>query len=407
MDNLIAGLKGCAAYLDDVIVTGKTLEEHDGNLLTLFKRIDEFGFCVKVEKCSFSKREVKFLCNAINKDGRKLDPVKIEAIINMPAPANKKQLKSFLGMVTYYSIFIQDIRSLREPLDELETQNEFKWEERHQKCFDNFKKLLQSDLLLTHYNPKEEIIIAVDACEYGIGGVILHRFEDGSEKAIAHAGRALTKSEKNYRQIEKEALALVWAIRKFHRYVYGRHFKLLTDHKPLVSIFGSKKGISSHAANRLQRWELALLAYDFTIEYRNTTKFGLVDALSKVISTKRNSKNLDPIILKIEKEIGFAKQIAIDQLPITKNEIERETRYDEELQTIIKALKTGVWPKSTPHASINNFRSPYKELSIQNGILFMGARAVIPKILQNCVLKMLRDGHPGISKMKMRARKTV
>ena len=132
-----------------------------------------------------------------------------------------------------------------------------------------------------------------------------------------------------------------------------------------------------------------------------------MDALSRLISTKRNSESLDPIILKIEKKIGVAKKIAIDQLPITKNEIERETRYDEELKTIIKALKTEVWPKSTPHASINNFQSLFKELSIQNGILFMRARAVIPKILQNCVLKILHDGHPGISKMKMRARETV
>ena len=128
MDNLIAGLKGCAAYLDDVIVTGKTLEEHDENVLALFKRIDEFCFCVKLEKFSFSKREVKFFGNVMNKHGRKPDPVKIQAIINMPAPANKKQIKSFLGMVTYYSIFIQDIRSIRGSLDELETQNEFKWE---------------------------------------------------------------------------------------------------------------------------------------------------------------------------------------------------------------------------------------------------------------------------------------
>ena len=101
------------------------------------------------------------------------------------------------------------------------------------KCIENFKKLLQSDLLLTHYNPKKKIIIAADACEYDIHGVILHRFEDGSKKAIAHAGRALTKSEKNYGQIEKKALALVLAIRKFYKYVYRRHFKLLTDRKPL------------------------------------------------------------------------------------------------------------------------------------------------------------------------------
>ncbi len=119
-----------------------------------------------------------------------------------------------------------------------------------------------------------DIVVAADACEYGLGAVISHRFLNGTEKAIANAGRTLTKAEQNYGQIEKEALALVFAVRKFHRYLYGRRFTLLTDHKPLLSIFGSKTGVSAHSANRLQRWELSLLSYDFKIEYRKTNHFG-------------------------------------------------------------------------------------------------------------------------------------
>ena len=126
----------------------------------------------------------------------------------------------------------------------------------HHNSFEKLKEVLQSDLLLTHFDPEMNIIIAADASDYGVGAVISHQFAGGQEKANAHAGRALTKAEKSYGQIEKEALALVFAVRKFHRFVYGRRFTLLTDHKPLLSIFGSKKGISAHAANRLQRWNL-------------------------------------------------------------------------------------------------------------------------------------------------------
>ena len=175
-------------------------------------------------------------------------------------------------------------------MDDLEKDEKFKWMEIHHSSFEKLKEVLQSDLLLTHFDPEMNIVIAADASDYGVSAVISHQFAGGQEKAIAHAGRALTKAEKNYGQIEKEALALVFAVRKFHRFVYGRRFTLLTDHKPLLSIFGSKKGISAHAANRLQRLELILLAYDFKIEYRRTANFGQADALSRLIDSKKTTE---------------------------------------------------------------------------------------------------------------------
>ena len=241
MDNLTSGLKGCAAYLDDVIVTGTTLEEHNMNVFELFKRISDFGFRVKMDKCSFAKKEIKFLGHIISKEGRKPDPEKITAIVEMPPPKDRKQLKSFLGMVSYYSVFVPKMRQMRGPLDDLEKNEKFEWLKVHQQSFTSLKKVLQSNLLLTHYDPKRDIVIAADACEYGIGAVISHRFRNGTEKAVAHAGRALTQAEKNYGQIEKEALALVFAVRKFHRFVYGRRFTLLTDHKPLCQYLVQKK----------------------------------------------------------------------------------------------------------------------------------------------------------------------
>ena len=239
-----------------------------------------------MEKCSFAKKEIKFLGNLISKEGRRPDPEKIHAIVEMPPPKDKKQLKSFLGMISFYSSFVPEMRSMRGLLDDLEKKDKFSWTAEHQVAFNKLKTVLQSDLLVTHFRPEVDIVVAADACEYGLGAVISHRFPNGTEKAIAHAGRTLTKAEQNYGQIEKEALALVFAVRKFHRYLYGRRFTLLTDHKPLLSIFGSKTGVSAHSANRLQRWELSLLSYDFRIEYRKTNHFGQADALSRLIASK-------------------------------------------------------------------------------------------------------------------------
>ena len=217
------------------------------------------------------------------------------------------------------------------------------------------------------------IIIAADASDYGVGAVISHQFAGGQEKAIAHAGRALTKAEKNYGQIEKEALALVFAVRKFHRFVYGRRFTLLTDHKPLLSIFGSKKGISAHAANRLQRWELILLAYNFKIEYRRTANFGQADALSRLIDSKKTTEVEDLVIASVNEDTAKIQEITIRQLPVTKRDIREATNEDLELKEIIKAVKTGIWPKIKMGTKLNAFHSKLQDFTLHEGILFMGS----------------------------------
>ncbi|KIH56794.1 hypothetical protein ANCDUO_13025 [Ancylostoma duodenale] len=147
------------------------------------------------------------------------------------------------------------MHQIRALLDALLKKNvPFNWPEDCQKALDKAKNVLTSPLLLTHFDPNLELIVAADASEYGIGAVILHRFADGTEKAISHASRSLTATEKRYGQIEKEGHALVYAVQKFHRYLFGRPFILLTDHKPLVTILGNKKGLPPYTANRLLRW---------------------------------------------------------------------------------------------------------------------------------------------------------
>ncbi|BHF76984.1 hypothetical protein SprV_0502008500 [Sparganum proliferum] len=147
--------------------------------------------------------------------------------------------------------------------------------------------MLSSDLQFTHYDPTLPIVLAADASNHGVGTVISHTFPDGSERAIMHASRTLTPAEKNYGQIEKETLALVFAVKEFYDLLYGRHFTLLTDYKPLLSIFGSKKGIPAYSASRLQRWATILLRYDFNIRYCHTTDFGQADALSRLICNQQ------------------------------------------------------------------------------------------------------------------------
>ena len=136
--------------------------------------------------------------------------------------------------------------------------------------------------MLAHYDPKLPIQLAGDASPYGVGAVISHIMPDGSERPVAYASRTLTASERNYAQVEKEALSLIFGIKKFHQFLYGRHFTVIMDHKPLTAILGPKRGVPPLAAARMQRWALLLSAYSYNIRFRPTQSYGNADGLSRL-----------------------------------------------------------------------------------------------------------------------------
>ncbi|CAF4548507.1 unnamed protein product, partial [Rotaria sp. Silwood2] len=272
MDQMLSGLEGAVCYLDDIIVMGKNKIDHLNNLKNVFTRIKDYGFHINKSKCIFLHDHVEYLGFVVDKNGVHSSPSKTTAIINMPKPTNVSQLRSFLGMVNHYAKFIPKLSDRLLPLYSLLKKNiPWKWDRFCDKTFTNIKQSLTSPLILTHYDPDLPLVLAADASNSGVGALIYHRYPDGTEKVIAHASKTLTSTERNYAQIEKEALAIVYGVHKFDQFLRGRRFTLLTDHKPLTTIFGSKKGIPTTSANRLQRWALRLMGYIYDIEYRSTS----------------------------------------------------------------------------------------------------------------------------------------
>lgn len=407
MDTMLSDIPYAMAYMDDIIIVSSSVDDHIQHLHTVFQRIRDYGFTLRIEKCEIMLSSIKYLGSIVDEKGRRPDPEKIAAIQSLPVPKDKHALQSFLGLVNYYNNFVPNMHDLRAPLNKLlQTSSKWVWSNACQSSFERIKKVLLSDLLLTHYNPNLPIVVAADASEYGIGAVILHQFPDGHRKAVSHVSRTLTPAERNYSQIEKEGLALVYAVKKFHKMLHGRRFTLCTDHKPLLSIFGATKGIPVHTANRLQRWALTLMSYDFTIKYVRTGDFGYADALSRLISQKISTRVPEDTVIasvNVDADIRYVLSDSIRHLPVTFAQIKGAMQFDRVLQRVLTYLRIG-WPNTSVGIDMLPFYRRRDALTITDGCIMLRDRVVIPASLRSAVLRQLHVGHPGMTRMKAIAR---
>ena len=264
------------------------------------------------------------------------------AIVQAPTPTNLQELRSFLGLLNYYGKFIPNLATILHPLNELlQADRRWKWSEECAEAFQLAKKQLASSQLLTHYDPSLPIQMAADASAYGVGAVISHTFPDGMERPVAFASRTLSATERNYAQLEKEALSFVFGVKKFHQYLYGRRFTLIMDHKPLTAILGPKRGIPSLAAARLQRWALLLSAYDYAIQYKSTNHHCNADGLSRLPLPSPDQPS--------RREVSVFNMGQAQALPVIFQDIQTATRQDKIPSKVFTYVQNG-WPTQVPEA---------------------------------------------------------
>ncbi|XP_055344840.1 uncharacterized protein K02A2.6-like [Paramacrobiotus metropolitanus] len=401
MEELLNGIPYVAVYMDDIIITGRTRREHLANLAEVAERMNRQGFTLKQQKCNFLQLSVEYLGFVVDRNGRHVSETKIRAIMEMPAPVDVAQVRSFLGMINHYGKFIHQLATKTYCLNALlKVDVKWEWSGECDGAFRSLKAELAQATMLVHYDPAKPLILAADASQYGIGAVISHRGPSGEDQPIAHASKTLTQTEQRYAQIEKEALALVFGVKKFDQYLAGREFTLLTDHKPLVTVFGRKTGIPAVSANRLQRWAIALMAYTFTIEYRSTDDFGQADGLSRL---PLHSKDIfDANDWGMHEAIHAVQMEVLRETPVDAMQIASETGKDRVLARCRHLVLTG-WPdKAAP--DLQPYHQRRLQLSVVAGCILWGARTVIPTSLQPALLKHLHATHAGMVRMKAEAR---
>lgn len=278
--------KICVVYLDDILVFSTTLEEHQNSLEKIFRKLMEHNLKIQADKCSFMKKETEFLGHILTKDGIKPNPNKIKDINQIMLPKTEKQLKSFLGMTGFYRKFIKDYAKIAYPLIKYlkkDTKINVK-DPQYIEAFEKLKLLISSHPILKFPNYEKEFVVTTDASDYAIGAVLS---QEGHP--ICYVSRTLNKHERNYSVTDKEFLAIVYSVNYFRPYLYGRKFKIITDHAPIKYLNSKYKG--KEFSQRNQRWILKLQEFNFDIEYLQGKENKVADFLSRIPNSPHIDEN--------------------------------------------------------------------------------------------------------------------
>lgn len=409
IDTILQGLPGTIAYLDDVLIAARSREEALERLDMVLRRLEEYGIKVNEKKCKFLQNDIEYLGHVISAEGLRPQESNLRALREAPEPSNKDELRAYLGLITYYHNFIPNLSARLSSFYELLKKDAtWLWTSNCTKLFQESKTWVLNSSLLVHYDALKPMVLTCDASPRGVGAVLSH-LVNGQERPIAFASKSLSPSEKNYSQLHREALALIFGVKKFHKYLYGRKFILQTDHQPLATIFGSKRGVPCVAAARLQRWALILSSYDVEVRYRKAADVSHADGLSRLplpdIEPVEEEHNYISHVEATVKVINQSTNWVSENPTLSAVDVAKLTDKDPVLSKVRDFILHGWRNDTSPELAI--FSRKRDELSVDHNCVVWGSRVVIPQKLQNAVLEVLHEQHPGIVRMKLLARSFV
>ena len=392
----LQGLTGVKNIADDILVFGQTRKEHDENLDKCLTRLTSTGFTLNRGKCTFLNDTLEFFGQVFSKHGTRPDPKRVSDLLNAPVPQNVHEVRSLLGMANYSSRYIANFATISAPLRELTKKNtKFEWTAVHQQAFDNITRALSSSPCMSYFDPQKETSIIVDASPVGLSAILTQKARDSDDsKVVAYASRSLTDVEQRYSQTEKEALAIVWSVEHFHLFIYGHDFTLVTDHKPLEIIYGSR---TSKPSARIERWVLRLQPYSFRVIYKSGAD-NPADYLSRhPTTTSRKQEHMT------EEYVNFVVHNSVPKA-MTLDEISQATDQDRVLKGLRAAIRLHQWD----YEIVKPYRLIKDELTIgKQNIILRGSKIVIPTSLQQKAVDIAHESHQGISKTKALLREKV
>jgi hypothetical protein len=410
---ILEGLPGCANILDDILVFGRDMQEHDAHLRAVLSRLEQYSATVRRDKCTIGATEVDFNGHRVSAAGVLPLQSNVEAILNMKEPNDQRQLLRFLCTATYYLKFVPNFSGLSTPLrDLLKADAVWNWTAACQHSFDEIKRKIAEPPILAHFDVNADTIVTCDASATALGACLSQRM-NGVEKPVAFASRCLSPAERKYSASEREALACLWASEKWHFYLYGRKYTLVTDHMALKTLLSA--GGTGHRPLRLHRWADRLLQYDFRVEYKPGCENVVADCLSRADSEAAAvGMPVQPelavgMLADIEDDI-FVQTIfgSLATPVVTMETVAAATESDSVLRCVREYVVNG-WPlsKRAMNSELRAYFSVRHELSVSNNCVVRECRTVIPTALRQTLLELAHEGHPGIVRMKQKCRDAI
>ena len=381
----------CMVYIDDIIIFSKSKEAHAIHLAEVLGRLERAGLTVRTDKCTIATSQINYLGFKVSRSGVSPQERLKKAILEMPRPTNKEGTRRFVAMANFYRRFIPQFSITAKPLTNLQKQDtEFKWEAEESEAFEKLKAALASNPIMKHPEFDKEFIIATDAAsKVGIGAVLLQE-EGGILKPIAYISRSFTKHEKNYSVTEQECLGCIFAMQQFRPYVYGRRFRLQTDHQALKWLLTQKE-----PKGRIARWLWEVLEFDFEVEYIPGKTHILPDTLSRAPLQHEEQENheesAEQKLLRLASRMNHTQaSTKVTETQLTDAMIIAAQKADEETQELVKQGK---------YKGRNIVQGPGGIWVVQEE---EREKILLPKSLWPIVLKAMHDagwaGHFGITK---------
>lgn len=389
---IFGDIPGVFIYFDDLIIGANDELEHQLILDKVMARAKQSNVKFNPNKLQFKVKQVKYLGLQFDASGARPDASHVEAVKRLKTPNNKQELLKLLGLVNYLSKFIPNSSKLTAPLRELTKSNvEWLWTEFHTTVLDKIKHCIVNAPTLKLFDNKHPIIIQADASQNALGACLLQE-----ARPVSFVSRSLTNTEKQYPQIEKEFLAICFALEKFHQFIYGNNVKILTDHKPIVSIIQKDM---HRVTPRLQRLKLRLLRYKLQVEYLPGSQMLIADLLSR--SVANDLPDDDDTYNEVVHGLGIEVSMSDNKI----KEFQVATKSDDLLNIITDYFLNG-WPQSKTQVPIGvvPFWSLRADITSHNGILFLNHKIIVPYCLRKEMIKLAHKPHMGIEKTTNRLR---
>jgi len=392
IEKVCSGLKGIVVYQDDILVFGKDRTELNERSQKLLERLNKRNVQINWEKSIRFAESMSFLGHTISADGIKPDKRLVDKVLKISRPKTKKELNSFLGLVNFYSKLVPQFANICQPLHRVRKNSvPFYWGKEQDNAFRDLKEILSSDLVVVPYDLRKEATITCDASDKAISGILSQE-----DKPVMYFSRVLTANEMRYSVIEKEALALIWMIKRSEKFLLGRHFTIKTDHRALQYIFNSQAELPKHASNRLQRWAIFLSGFDYSIHYVEGSSIPHVDALNR---------------MNYEESITDKHSICFEGVHwgeisnISWTDLVKETNCDKVLRKIQDRITNEDWVDCSKAEM--RYKRYHNYLSNENGVVLLGSRPIIPYVLRNRCIEKAHESHFGMNITKEELKKNV